>query len=158
MQQLAEDKASIYNSKYYNDIANCDELELPPFNPASPDQKHMFFTGMLGLESDKLSGAYKDYQRAYNYTKRFKGLTAAEAIPVPKNKYSWDRDNIEAINKETADPALIDATQAMIDHSFGAIVKNNFIEAFYNYTINGRLYGTMRLGGAKTWRLTSNNP
>lgn len=133
-------------------------LELPKFNPASPDQKHEFFTGMLGLESDAFTDSFKDYERNYRYIKRFKGQGAADALPRPKNKYSWDRDNIERVNKESSDPVLIDATQAMIDHSFGAIVKNNFIEAFYNYTVDGRLHGSYKLYGTKTFRLTSNKP
>lgn len=133
MQLLAEHKAELYNRRfgYHENIANAPDLPIPPFNPASAPQKQALFD-WLGIESEKTS---KD-----------------TGLP------SWDRDEIERVNKETTNEHVKDFTQSFIDYSFGAIVKNNFIKAFYDYTIDGRLYGSMKLFGAKSFRLTSQNP
>ena len=130
MHNLATDKQALYN-KSYEDKIEAPTIPYPTFNPASSKQKQELFD-MLGLISEKTS---KD-----------------TGLP------SWDRDEVERINKNTSDPILQELTQAMIDHSFGAIVKNNFINAFYQYTIDGRLYGTYKLFGAKSFRYTSNSP
>ena len=130
MHLLATHKAELYNRKFLDQIA-VPLVDAPAFNPASPIQKAELFA-MLGLESDNVS---KD--------------TGAP---------SWDRDQVERINKETTDPVIKDLTQAFIDFSFGAIVRNNFIEAFYKYTVDGRLHGQYRLFGAKSFRYTSSNP
>ena len=156
MLSLATDKSAKYNRRYELNISNSRELELPPFNPASPDQKHALLTDTLGYESEKLSDAYKDYDRKMNNAIRYNNPT--DHIIEPKNKYSWDRDNVESLMKSTNDPDLQQILQAFIDHSFSAIVRNNFIQAFYEYTIDGVLLGNIKLYGTKTFRLTSSNP
>lgn len=130
MQKFAEDKAEIYNRRYHENIEML-PVELPKFNPASSLQKRELFD-WLGIESEAVS---KD-------------------TGLPK----WDRDQVERVHKTTQDEDIIDFTQSFIDHSFSAIVKNNFVKAFYEYTTDGRLYGSMRLFGAKSFRLTSQNP
>lgn len=122
--------------------------------PGSPDQKHDVLTDILGYESDKLTDGYKEYEKKLRIAERYHNPLPS----LPKNKYSWDRDNIEAILKSTTDQDEIEMLQALVDYSFGAIVKNNFIKAFYEYTIDGRLYGDLKLFGAKSFRLTSSNP
>ena len=130
MKRLAEDKARMYNEKYLAQVKT-PNVSYPVFNPASPLQKQELFE-MLGIESDKVS---KD-----------------------TGQPSWDRDQVERVNRETTDEDIKAFTQCFIDHSFAAIVKNNFIEAFYNYTVEGRLYGQYKTLGAKSGRFTSSNP
>jgi hypothetical protein len=72
MQLLAEHKAEIYNKKYYDSMVT-PEVVVPPFNPASPQQKQMLFE-WLGIESEATS---KD-----------------TGLP------SWDRDQIDILNKQ----------------------------------------------------------
>lgn len=127
----AKDKAEIYNRSYKHAIANAHEVELPPFNPGSSKQLKDLFA-WLEIESEDFS---KD-------------------TGEPK----WDRNQIERIHKTTTDEHIKEFTQAFIDYSFGAIIKSTFIPAFYNYTIDGRLYGNVKLFGAKSFRLTSQNP
>jgi hypothetical protein len=130
MNKLAEDKAEMYNEKYVRQAREA-PIPFPRFNPASPKQKQELF-GMLGISSDAVS---KDT-----------GLS------------SWDRAQVERINEETSDDSIKQFTQCFIDHSFAAIIKNNFIEAFYNYSVDDRLYGQYKLLGAKSGRYTSSNP
>jgi len=127
---LSQHKADIYNSKYLEKIAS-PPVDIPQFNPASPKQKTELFN-MLGIKSEATS---KD-----------------TGLP------SWNRDQVERVNSETSDPDIKHFTQCFIDHSFAAIVRNNFIEAFYRYTVNDRLYGSYKLLGAKSGRYTSSNP
>lgn len=136
MELIATIKADLYNKPIYDKIHNPSEyITLPPFNVASSTQKKELFD-MLGIESEA------------------KSKTSGED--------SWSRDQIERINKETDDPAIKSLTQSMIDYSFGAIVKQNFIKAFYErsaQTDTGtRLFGSLTLFGAKTFRLTSQAP
>lgn len=53
---------------------------------------------------------------------------------------------------------LQEIVTALLDYSGAAIIRNNFIQAFYENTINGRLLGHFKLFGTKSFRLTSNNP
>ena len=134
MNQLARAKvkADSINQRYLEQIktVSMDKL-LPEFLPSSPQQKAELFA-WLGLESE----------------------TTSKTTGDP----SWPRDQIERINHETKDPVLEEITQAFIDFSFGAIVKNNFIEAFYKYSVDGKLYGDYKLLGAKSARYTSQRP
>jgi hypothetical protein len=130
MRRLAEDKAQLYNEKYVEQVQK-PAVPYPEFNPGSPLQKQELFD-MLGI--------------------------ASEAVSKDTGLPSWDRAQIERVNEETADEDVRHLTQCFIDYSFAAIIKNNFIEAFYNYTVDGRLYGQYKLLGAKSGRYTSSNP
>lgn len=130
MQLRAQHKADTYNRKFLAQIES-PEVELPPFNVGSSTQKKQLFS-MLGYESEvKSKGTGED---------------------------SWNRNQIERLLKETDDPCLKDLLTAMIDYSYGAIIKQNFVPAFYKYTVNGRLHGQYKLFGAKSFRYTSANP
>lgn len=127
---LAKDKADMYNQKYVEQVKK-PEVPYPKFNPGSATQKQELFE-MLGIESDATS----------------------KKTGLPQ----WDRAQIERVNKENENPDVKHFTQCFIDYSFAAIIKNNFIEAFYNYSVDGRLYGQYKLLGAKSGRFTSSNP
>lgn len=130
MTRLAQDKADMYNQKYLEQTKN-PEVPYPEFNPGSAKQKQELFEG-IGIKSEEIS----------------------KKTNLPK----WDRAQVERVNKETQDPDVKDLTQCFIDYSFAAIIKNNFIESFYNYTVDGYLYGQYKLLGAKSGRFTSSNP
>jgi len=130
MRRLSEDKAELYNKKYVDQVKTPDS-PYPTFNPGSALQKQELFA-MLDIESEAFSKTTK--------------------LP------SWDRAQIERVNKETQDKYVKHFTQCFIDYSFAAIIKSNFIESFYTYTVDGRLYGQYKLLGAKSGRYTSSNP
>jgi DNA polymerase-1 len=129
MTDYAERKASIYNLSIQAKLKEYSAL-LPKFNPASAKQKKEFFA-MAGVEP----------------------LSTTD-----KGEPSYPRKDLEKIIKTVTDTDLIEAIQLFIDNSYGAIVKNNFIEAFKRYTIDGVLYGKINLFGAKSFRLTSKEP
>lgn len=129
MKLLAKHKQTIYNRSYEDQIAN-PVIDLPEFNPGSSQQKQNLFK-LLNIPSEATT----------------KGGS-------PK----WDRDQLERVHRETTDPLVKDLTQQLIDQSYAAIVRSNFIEAFYKYTVNDRLYGQYKLLGAKSGRFTSSNP
>ena len=136
MKNFAKYKLDLYNKPIYESIQHPEaHIEFPKFNLASPIQKRAFFES-IGLKSESQS---KD-----------------------TGEDSWKREEIERVNKETTDPELKALTKVMIDYSFGAIVKSNFIQAFYNRSVFHddctRLHGTLNLFGAKTFRLTSQAP
>lgn len=127
--EIGEMKAALYNKSYLAQIEN-PIVDRPSFNPASPKQKQELFE-WLGIPSE-----------------------ATTDTGQPK----WDRDQIERVHNETLDENVKHFTQCFIDHSFAAIVRNNFIEAFYNYSVEDRLHGQYKLLGAKSGRYTSSNP
>ena len=127
---LATHKATLHNRRYEENLSN-PSCELPPFNPGSPQQKSALFD-FLGIESEATS---KD-----------------TGLP------SWDRDQIERVFHETTNDDVRELCQCFIDHSYAAIVRNNFIAAFYRYTVDSKLHFQLKLFGTKTFRPTSNNP
>ena len=137
MKRLAMDASRIYNKAYKDKISSISfDTVIESFNAASSTQKREFFD-WLGLEP----------------------LAYSKDTGEP----SWGRDQVEELLKTEEDEDLKELYQAFIDHSFAAIVRNNFINAFYKYTIlhdDGvhRLHGNYKLLGAKTGRYTSNNP
>lgn len=130
MKLLATHKANIYNYKYLEKI-NSPPINTVSFNPNSTIHKREFFS-MLDIKSDSIS--------------------------KKTNESSWDREQIERVNKETTDPIVKEMTTALINHSFGANIKSTFIPAFYKYTVDNKLHGTLNLFGAKSFRYTSQNP
>lgn len=151
---FAKHKADIYNKKFLNQIKTLEGMDVPEFNPGSPDQKHEILTNILGYESEKLTDAYVQYERDCNIAYRRNEPEPAE----PKNKFSWNRENVERVAKLTQSEEEKELMSALVDFSMGSIIKNNFIQSFYKYTVDGRLYGQYKLLGAKSGRYTSSNP
>ncbi len=121
---LSTHKAAMYNKSYLDQIKDITFASvMEPFNPNSSVQKREFFE-YIGIEPVEFS---KD-----------------------TGEPSWGRKVIEELLRGETDPDLIEILQAFIDQSFASIVRNNFIKAFYEYTVEGRLYGNYRLLGAKS--------
>lgn len=132
MNLLAMDKLKVWNKVRQDKIDNATpEQLLPPFNPGSSKQKIELFE-MLDIEP-------------LSYSKDT-GLA------------SWGRSEIEQVLEVAKDERIIEILEAFIDHSYSAIIRNNFIEAFDRFTIDGVLHGNFKLFGAKTFRPTSNSP
>ena len=132
MKLIAKDKMEIYNKSHYTDkIANKTREDLlPPFNPGSSTQKQELFE-YLGIEP--LS---------------FTDTGAAQ----------WGRDQIEEVLYMEEDEVKKEFLQAFIDHSYSAIISQNFINSFDKFTIDDRLFGNYKNFGAKSYRPTSNSP
>ena len=135
MHSIAEEKMRIYNKSHYEDKVSSVTREklLPPFNPGSSTQKKALFDF---LEIEPL------------------------AYSADTGEASWGRDQIEEILYATpeTDVDLRQLLQCFVDHSYGNIIKTNFMEAFDKFTVDGYLYGNLNLFGAKTARPTSNSP
>ena len=132
MYNLAAEKHRVYNKSIDSKIKEKGTQEnlLPPFNPASSTQKKELFD-WLGVEALSTS------------------KTSGEA--------SFPRSDLEIMLKTESREEVKEVLQAFIDHSFSAIIKNNFIAGFKQNTIDGILYGNLKLFGAKSFRLTSSS-
>ncbi len=128
---LSTRKATLINMQYDYKIQYPPPDLLDRFNPGSSLQKQEFFD-WLNIESEA--------------TSKTTGLP------------SWDKDQVKRINRETEDTRLEEVTQAMIDFSQAAIIRQNFIAAFDKFVVDNTLYGNFKLFGAKSMRLTSNQP
>lgn len=129
MRSLAEYKLELWNRPRY-DKANT-TVTVPDFNPGSAIQSQELFA-LLKIEP----------------------LAFSKDTGNP----SWGRDQIEELLRMSEDKDLTSLLEAMIDHSYGGIIKTTFLAAFDKFTIDGVLHGNIRLFGAKSMRNTSNSP
>lgn len=129
MKKLAEYKLDLWNRPRYE--KSKEPVDLSPFNPNSSKQVSELFH-MLKIP--------------------------AKAYSKDTGEPSWGRDQIEELRNETKDEVMIEMLDAMIENSFSAIIKTNFIKAFDTFTVDGVLHGNVKLFGAKSFRNTSNSP
>jgi hypothetical protein len=131
MKKLAEYKAEIWNKPRYEKAGQTVPVET--FNPGSSKQKKELFE-MLGIK--------------------------AIAFSKETGEASWGREEIQQVLYDNPDPTkeIFPLLEALIDHSYSAIIKNNFIKGFDSFTIDGVLHGSIKLFGAKSFRNTSNSP
>ena len=129
LQALAAYKLELWNRPRY-DKANTAVI-VPSFNPGSAVQNQELFK-LLKIEPLAFS---KDTGNA-----------------------SWGRDQIEELLSASTDKDLVDLLEAIVDHSYGGIIKTTFLTAFDKFTVDGVLHGNIRLFGAKSMRNTSNSP
>jgi len=131
MKALAEYKMELWNRPRY-DKGNS-KAPLDPFNPGSAKQKQELFS-MLEIEPMEVSDKTGDA--------------------------SWGRDHIETLLKmsDGTDKVFEEILECIIDHSFGGIIRSNFLKAFDTYTLDGVLHGNIKVFGAKSFRPTSNTP
>lgn len=129
MEALAEYKLELWNRPRYQ--AAKEAVTVPEFNPGSAIQKQEMFE-MLEVEP--------------------------LAVSKKTDKASWGRDQIEELQEMTTDKNLLKVLQSLVDFSYSGIIKSNFLKAFDTYTIDGVLHGNVKLFGAKSFRLTSQNP
>jgi hypothetical protein len=155
MVELAKEKARLYNLSYYGRIESISDEEIyPEFNIGSSTQKEKLFYHYLGIESPEYGDAYKEYMKVET-----KYLNENRNPPPYKgNKYSWGKPIIEELINTTDDEDLIEIYKCILDYSAGNIIKTTFIPAFQNNTIDGFLYGSYSLLGAKSGRYTSQQP
>ena len=129
MLELAEYKLDLWNRPRQQKAE--EPVELDPFNPGSNKQCKEFFA-----------------------------LHKVEPVAFSDDtgEASWSRKALEQVLYDITDPEMIEVLEAMIDYSYSAIIKSNFLKAFDSYTIDGVLHGNIKLFGAKSFRPTSNSP
>ena len=129
MVDLAQYKLELWNRPRLDKAQ--EPVRMEEFNPGSSKQKTEFFA-MLKIKP--------------------------RAFSKDTGDPSWGREQLEELRTEGPEGEFHNALDAFIDHSYSAIIKNNFLKAFDSYTIDGILHGNIKLFGAKSFRPTSNNP
>ena len=128
--ELAKIKCGLHNKSYLAQIAS-PKVDDKPFNPGSSKQKIELFD-MLGVEPLEVS--------------------------KKTGNASWGKDQVKEVFESTQDEDVKKICECFLEYSGAAIVRTNFIEGFYNYTVEGRLYSNLKLYGAKTFRYTASRP